>query len=308
MQIIKLSANIPSTAKGTSVTLGNFDGIHKGHQAIIKETMDIAKRLNTPAAVMTFEPHPVSVFKPDLPNFRLTTLEQKAALLEEMGIDFLFVVDFNKEFSSLSAKDFIKEILVEKLEAQQIIIGYDFIFGKNRGGNADLLQSLSSKYNYNFTQVEAIGSNDEIFSSTKIRENLKNGNLGKAKTMLGRNYSIAGFVEKGDNRGKDLGFPTINVNTGEMIRPKSGVYAVKARILTDNTVYKAVANIGAKPTFSGQSETLEAHIFDFSNHIYGANVEIEFIEYIRPEQKFANVEQLKAQIQQDCVRAMELLS
>jgi riboflavin kinase/FMN adenylyltransferase len=307
MKIITDYQNCPADAKNSIIALGNFDGVHKGHREIIKFITASAKKNGIPSAVMTFEPHPVSVFKPEVENFRLTTLEQKAELLADLGIDFLFVNNFNHQFAQISAEDFVHNILVDSLQVKHITIGYDFIFGHNRGGNAALLKELSQKYKYQFTQVEAISDNEEVFSSTRIREALSAGDLAKAKSMLGRNYSSYGIVARGDNRGKSLGFPTINVNTGDLLLPHMGVYAVKVKVNSGKKVYSAVANIGTKPTFNGTKTGLEVHIFDFDKDIYGANVEIEFIEYIRAEKKFDSIELLKSQISTDCVKAREIL-
>lgn len=308
MEIVSLSSPIPQKAKGCSIALGNFDGVHKGHQEIIARTLEIAKKSGTKSAVMTFEPHPVSLFNPNIENFRLTTLSQKAKRLAALGIDFLFAVDFNAEFAAITAEKFIQDILVSKLEVANVIIGYDFIFGHKRGGNGDMLKSMSSKCNYNFTQVDAVGEDGAIFSSTKIRQKLASGDLAQVKLMLGHNHVIAGKIEHGDNRGKSIGFPTINIDSGNILRPKSGVYAVKINIEGDNKSYNGVANIGTKPTFGENSQTLEVHIFDFDKDIYGKNVEIEFIEYIRDERKFDNIEQLQAQIAEDCIKGRGILS
>jgi riboflavin kinase/FMN adenylyltransferase len=305
MQIITDYKNLADSAKHSIIALGNFDGVHKGHQEIIKYTIALAKKTGKPSAVMTFEPHPVSLFKPEVTNFRLTTLDKKAELLAGLGVDFLFVIDFTREFASITAEDFVSDILMGSLSVKHIVIGYDFIFGNKRGGNAALLKDLAKKYNYKFTQIEAISDNAEIFSSTKIRGLLRNGDLAGAQSMLGRNYSVCGVVEHGDKRGATIGFPTINVNTDGLLLPHTGVYAVKVRLAGD--IYNGVANIGTKPTFDGTKAGLEVHIFDFAKDIYGVNTEIEFIEYIRPEKKFDSVELLKAQIAADCDKARGIL-
>jgi riboflavin kinase/FMN adenylyltransferase len=308
LEIISLSSPIPKHAQGCSIALGNFDGIHKGHQEIIAQTLKIAKNSGTKSAVMTFEPHPVSIFNPKVENFRLTTLAQKARRLAELGVDFLFAVDFDEEFAATTAEKFIQDILADKLAVSNVIIGYDFIFGHKRGGNGEMLKSMADKCGYAFTQIAAIGQQGEIFSSTKIRQKLQAGDLAQVKFMLGHNYVIAGYVERGENRGKGLGFPTININSGDMLRPKSGVYAVKISLESDSKIFKGVANIGTKPTFGESEQTLEVHIFDFDKDIYGTNVEIEFIEYIRDERKFADIAQLQAQIANDCEKARGILS
>jgi riboflavin kinase/FMN adenylyltransferase len=307
MQIIYDYLNCPKEAAASVVTLGNFDGIHKGHKAIISEAGKIARAIGAPLSVMTFEPHPISVFRPGADNFRLTNLEQKTKLLQQLGSDFLFVVNFDLNFSKITADLFIKDILAKSLKVRHIVIGYDFIFGFNKEGNATLLDAYKDEFNYGFTQIQAVGD-EEIYSSTKIRKNLTNGQLQNAAHMLDRNYSVSGRVIKGDNRGHAIGFPTINLDTGFFLRPKDGVYAVKVRIDDDNNKLNAVANIGTKPTFSGKKQELEVHIFDFNQNIYGHNVEVEFIQYIRNEIKFTNVDNLVAQIKEDCKIAYNILN
>jgi len=306
MQIITDYNNCPEVAKGAVIALGNFDGIHKGHQAIIRKTVQLAKDLNKPSAVMTFEPHPVSLFKPDTDNFRLTTFAKKAELIAALGVDYIFSVDFTRDFSKITAHDFVQNILVNSLKVSHVVIGYDFIFGYKRGGTSRLLQEMAEKYAYGFTQVMAVGRDDNVYSSTKIRSALQDGDLEAAKDMLGHYFCLSGNVIKGEGRGRTIGFPTVNVNCGDLLRPKKGVYAVKLKIENDDKIYDAVANIGVKPTFGGADETVEVHIFDFDRDIYSSNVEIIFIGYIRPEQKFSGVGELVEQINKDCIKAKEI--
>jgi riboflavin kinase/FMN adenylyltransferase len=335
MQIINDYTKRPDEAKKIVIALGNFDGVHKGHIEVINTAIKIAKTNNLSSAVMTFQPHPIELFKPEIKNYRLTSIEQKAKLFENLGVDYLYIINFNIDFASITAEDFIKNILLEKLDASHIVTGYDYVFGNKKAGNTQMLQQLSPILGYGFTCVEAVGAN-ETFSSTKIRNALKEADLAKAHAILGRNYEVAGKVVRGDNRGKSIGFPTINVDSGDALRPKSGVYAVKITIhqeipsspefskkilgrsdeITlefeksnsgndDMVSYNGVANIGTKPTFAGIDETLEVHIFDFAQDVYGKNVEIEFLRYIRPERKFANAEELVKQIQKDCAMAKQ---
>lgn len=306
MQIIGDYKKCPENAKGSVIALGNFDGFHRGHQAIINRTIKIASDSGRPSAVMSFEPHPVSFFKPDSEKFRLTDAKKKAALLKKAGIDLLFLPEFNKEFAAIEAKDFIREILIKHLKVSHIVTGYDFIFGRKRSGNAAMLHEMAEKYGYGYTEVSPVGD-EEVFSSTSIRKYLRSNNLQQAAHILGRNYTISGIVERGDNRGKSLGFPTINVNCGSFLSPAKGVYAVKVKIADDNKIYNAVANIGNKPTFDGVKEEIEVHIFDFDKDIYSSEVEVEFISYIRDEKKFNGAEDLINQIKQDCLTAREIL-
>lgn len=299
MQIINDYSKRPDEAKNIVLALGNFDGVHKGHSQVINTAISIAKANNRPSAVMTFDPHPIELFKPEIQNYKLTSLSQKAKLLENLGVDYLYVINFNSDFANITAENFIQNILLEKLNASHIVTGYDYVFGNKKSGNIQMLKDFASKLGYGFTCVEAVGE-EEIFSSTKIRNALKEADLAKAQAILGRNYAVAGKVVRGDNRGKSIGFPTINIDSGDALRPKSGVYAVKIIIEQDAKIYSGVANIGTKPTFDGTEETLEVHIFDFAQDIYEKNATIEFLQYIRPERKFNNADELVKQIHKDC--------
>lgn len=304
MQIINDYSKKPAHAAKIVIALGNFDGVHKGHVAVVNTAIQIAKSNSLPSAVMTFQPHPIELFKPEIKNYRLTSFTQKAKLIENLGVDYLYIINFNSDFAKITAEDFITNILLEKLDASHVVTGYDYVFGNKKTGDTQMLEKLASKLGYNFTCVEAVGEG-EIFSSTKVRNALKDADLAKAQFILGRNYAVAGRVVRGDNRGKSIGFPTINVDSGDNLRPKSGVYAVKINIEQDCEIYSGVANIGTKPTFDGLEQTLEVHIFDFAKDIYDQNVEIEFLRYIRPERKFSNADELVKQIQKDCAVAKQ---
>lgn len=302
MQIINDYNKRPDTAKGSVIALGNFDGVHKGHVELINTAVKIAKDNNRPSAVMTFEPHPINVFKPEIANYRLTSKEQKASLLEDLGIDYLYAVNFTKEFASITAKEFIEVILLEKLCSTHIVTGDDFIFGHNKGGDADMLEKYSKTHGFGYSKIEAVGDSDR-FSSTRARKALKSGDLNEVSSILDRNYTLSGIIVKGENRGKSIGFPTINIDMGEYLRPKQGVYAVRATIQGDGRTFRGVANLGVKPTFNGSEEILEVHIFDFDSDVYGKTVQIEFLSYIREERKFKDAEELVVQIKKDCIAA-----
>jgi len=284
------------------IALGNFDGVHKGHKVVIDTAINIAKQQGKPSAVMTFEPHPISLFKPEVKNYRLTSLRQKAEMLESLGIDYLYVINFDREFSKITAVKFIEGVLLNNIKASHVVTGHDYIFGHKKGGDTQMLQEYADKLGYGYTCVDAVGG-EEIYSSTQVRNALKDAKLGKVVEVLGRNYVVDGIVVRGDNRGKSIGFPTINVDSGEHVRPCSGVYAVKVRIENDASVLDGVANIGVKPTFDGTQQTMEVHIFDFSQDIYGKNVSVEFLRYIRAERKFQNADELVQQIEKDCIAA-----
>ncbi len=305
MKTIKSYRELPNEAKACVVALGNFDGVHKGHRKIIEETIKIAKDKKTKSAVMTFEPHPAAILRPDNKNFRLTDLKMKEKLISEIGADFLFTIPFTEDFSKITAEDFIKTILIDSLQVKHVVIGHDFIFGHNRTGNPDFMQKKSAELSFGITIISAIKDENEICSSTSVREALRQGDLKRVNKILGRNYSIDGLVIKGDARGRQIGFPTANINLGDLIRPAFGVYAVKIRL--EDKIYNAVANIGIRPTFGKESELLEVHIFNFDKNIYDSSVNIEFIDYIRTETKFKNVDELTKQILIDCKKAEEIL-
>ncbi|MDB2415235.1 bifunctional riboflavin kinase/FAD synthetase [Rickettsiales bacterium] len=305
MEIIFDYQNIPEKAKKSVAALGNFDGFHKGHKTIIDNCHNIARAKNTPTSIITFEPHPVSLFKPDSEPFRITTFEQKAALIEKCGVDYLFCMKFDKGFSNISADDFIEKILIGDLDVSHVVIGYDFIFGHNRQGNAEFLKERLDAHNIGFSQLEAIGSSDITYSSSKVREYIKVGDLSKVRQILGHNFKISGKIIKGDQRGRQIGFPTANIELGSYVRPARGVYAIKVEI--EGNLHIGVANFGIRPSFDGNKELLEVHIFDFSEDIYGIDIEVELVDYIREEKRFENIESLISKIKEDCNRAKAIL-
>jgi len=304
MQIIRHFSNTPASAKNCVIALGNFDGIHLGHKEVIKRAVALAKENDLPSAIMTFEPHPLSLFKPDIEPFRITPLREKFRLVEKLGIDFIFTIRFDYNFSLITAEEFIEKILVGYVSAKHIVIGYDFIFGHQRGGNAELLRSLSGKYGYKLTQVKEVTEKDgNICSSTKIRDYIRRGNIKAADKILGHDYVISGRVRKGEQRGRELGFHTANIKLKNHIRPAFGVYS--ANVCVERKWYDAVLNIGKRPTFDGNEELLEVHLFDFSDDLYGKNLQIKLKKHIRSEIKFDNIEELKTQIEKDFIVAKE---
>lgn len=307
MEIITDYTHCPPAAQACVVALGNFDGVHLGHQKVIGRTRDIARKDNVPSAVMTFEPHPISVLRPDVPPFRLGTPQAKAALIAKLGIDYLFSMAFDKSFAQLSAESFINDILVTHLKVSHVVIGHDFIFGHKRSGNAQLLEEMAGKNGFGFTQVQSVGKDDVIYSSTGIRQHLASGRPEEAALMLGRIYRISGIVQKGDQRGRKLGFPTANIALGDLQRPAYGVYAVHVTIGESPLMYKGVANIGVRPTFDGEKELLEVYIFDFNEEIYEQQLHVELVRFIRPEKTFDGIEALKAAIDSDCKQALGIL-
>ncbi|MSO98744.1 MAG: bifunctional riboflavin kinase/FAD synthetase [Rhodospirillaceae bacterium] len=313
MRLIRYFGEIPATLKGGVIALGNFDGLHLGHQAVIGEAVRLARSKNVPAAVMTFEPHPRLFFKPEQEPFRLSPFRIKARLIEVMGVDFLYVQTFDREFSQRTGEVFIEEILVEGLGISHVVVGFDYVFGRGRGGNVGLLHDMARKHNFGVTAVaekrDAANGSSTRYSSSNIRNFLKDGRCLEAARLLGRYWEIEGRVEHGDQRGRFMGFPTANIPHRDYLHPKRGVYAVRAGIdRGGQTVWHdAVANFGYRPTFDKKDVLLEVHIFDFNEDLYQKHLRVALIDYIRPEMKFDGLEAIKAQIGKDCETARGLL-
>ncbi|PCI39623.1 MAG: riboflavin biosynthesis protein RibF [Rhodospirillaceae bacterium] len=311
MRIFRHYTDLPEDARGCVVAIGNFDGIHKGHQAVINEAGSLAQKYGKPWAVMTFEPHPTALFRPNSEPFRLSTMRTKARLIENLGVDELLVQHFDKDFANLPAEDFVDEVLVKSLGAIHVVAGYDFHFGQKRQGNCETLLKFGREKGFAFTAVsqqkDAIG---EVFSSTRVREYLRMGNVRAASYLLGHAFELEGRVEHGDARGRQLGFPTANIHLNDYLRPGLGVYAIRAGVDEGvNTKWiDGVANFGRRPTFYAEDDVLlEAHLFDFEGDLYGKHLRVELVERIRDERKFDGLEALKAQIVKDCEIAREIL-
>jgi len=308
MRIFRHFAELPAIVRGGVVALGNFDGVHRGHQAVIGKALELAKKAGAPAGVMTFEPHPRSVFVPDQPPFRLTPFRIKARLIEALSVDFLLMQHFDKAFASHTAEEFIQQVLIEGLGVRAVVVGDDFCFGKGRSGNVALLRSRPE---FETVTVDAqSGSDGQTFSSNQIRQALLDGKPELAAQVLGRPWEIEGRVETGDQRGRLIGFPTANLDLADYMRPAIGVYAVRAGIDqgSDTVWHDGVANLGRRPTFAKQDVILEAHLFDFDGDLYGRHLRVALAGYIRPERKFDGLPALKEQIAQDCDTARSILS
>ena len=303
MKIVRNFKNISEKDQNSVLTLGNFDGIHLGHQEILNNVRRIAKNQGLKSALLTFEPHPLKVINPaKATNIRLLTLSQKLQVIQENSLlDLIFLVNFNQQIANLEAEDFVKNILVDKLRIKHLVIGYDFVFGKNKKGNSELLEKLSKKYNFAFTKIGASkDSNQKTYSSTNIRRFIYDGKIESANLMLGRNYQVKGTVIKGKQLGKTIGFPTANIMPrAHIITPKFGVYKAIVK-LANKESYKAVVNFGIRPTFDDTQPIFEAHIFDFNKDIYDQKLTIELLEFIREEKKFSSKEELIKQINKDC--------
>ncbi len=302
--------NLPESVRGGSIAVGNFDGVHLGHCAVIGEAGRIAKDQSIPWAVLSFEPHPRSLFSPTGEQFRLTPYRSKVRHIEELGVENLIVMKFDKKFASLSAEDFVLRVLVEGLGARHVVSGYDFVFGNKRAGNCELLLQKGKEQGFDFTCVSAVDNGEVVYSSTGIRNHLRTGNPLAATQLLGRPYQIEGKVEHGDERGRTIGFPTANIFLGEHLRPARGVYAIRAGIDKGAETHwlDGIANYGSRPTFDKKDTILEAHLFDFDGELYGDYLRVALIDFLREEKKFDGLDQLKAQIIIDCKKARQILN
>ena len=295
----------PSEWKGAVVALGNFDGMHKGHQALIAHARERASALGAPLLALTFEPHPRRFFVPDTAPFRLTLPPAKIRLLGEQGVQAVLAQRFDTAFAALSANAFIDDVLLAGLGARHVVCGYDFTFGVRRTGNVEQLRESGKAKGLGVSVLDPVMREGEIYSSTRIREALRAGWASEAAELLGRDWEIEGVVELGDQRGRTIGFPTANVGLGEHLRPRFGVYAVRA--LIEGKWRNAVANLGRRPTFGKLQENFEVHLFDFSGDLYGQTLRVALVDFIRPEMKFAGLDQLKAQIAADGQAARAIL-
>lgn len=306
---------VPEAFRGGIVALGNFDGFHKGHQAVVGRAVERARAEGRPALFATFDPHPVRFFKPDLPPFRLTTLDQRERLFEAAGADAMIVFRFDAELAGTSAEDFVSERLVRLIGAAGVTTGEDFTFGKGRAGNVEVLKTLGAAQRLSVDAVAPVETDGEAVSSSRIRDFLEAGEPEAAATLLTRPFAIEGVVEHGDKRGHELGYPTANIKLGPFLRPRFGIYAVRGRLPDPGSrsgaggrMLEGAANLGIRPTFDPPEELLEPYFFGFDGDLYGQTVEIELISFLRPEQKFDSIEALKAQMAQDCDEARRRLS
>ena len=310
MHVFRHFENLPDEVRGASVAVGNFDGVHLGHQAVIGEAGRVARDQGIPWAVLSFEPHPRSLFTPDQETFRLTPFRIKARHVEALGVDNMIVLHFDHEFAGLSADEFVKKVLVEGLGARHVVSGYDFVFGHKRAGNCELLLHKGKEEGFDFTCVSAVDDGETIYSSTRVRRCLKAGDPRGAANLLGRPFEIEGRVEHGDARGRTIGFPTANLHLGEYLRPALGVYAVRAGIDegADTRWLEGVANFGNRPTFDKKDTIFEVHLFDFDDDLYGRHLRIALVDFLREEKKFDGLDDLKAQIALDSNNARQILA
>jgi riboflavin kinase / FMN adenylyltransferase len=294
---------IPDEFRGGVVALGNFDGFHLGHQAVVGRAVALARLAGKPALVATFDPHPIRHFRPDTPPFRLTTLDQRERLFGEAGADGMIVYSFNAELAALTAAEFAQQRLAG---FSAVVTGQDFTFGRSKGGNVDVLAELGAQLGFRTEAVASVSDSSETISSSRIRVALKEGDCATAAALLTRPFTVQGIVQHGDKNGRKLGFPTANIDMGTYLRPKYGIYAVRGK-LADGRVLNGAANMGVRPQFDPPKELLEPFFFDFAEDLYGQTIEVEFHAFIRGEEKFVSLEELSAQMARDCDEARRIL-
>ena len=297
----------PERLRGAVLALGNFDGFHLGHQAVVGAAMAWAKAQSRPAIVATFDPHPVRHFVPDAAPFRLTTLDQREELFAAAGAEAMLVFHFDGDLAGTTAADFVAKLLGERIGAGGVVTGEDFTFGKARGGNIAVLREVGGQCGIGVRTVGPVLDHGEAVSSSRIREALQQGDCAEAARLMTRPFAIRGVVEHGDKIGRTLGYPTANLPLGSYLRPRYGIYAVTGK-LPDGRVLRGAANLGVRPTFDPPKELLEPYFFDFAEDLYGQEIEVAFHHFIRPEAKFDSLDALKVQMEADCDEARRLLT
>ncbi|ODU70099.1 MAG: riboflavin biosynthesis protein RibF [Novosphingobium sp. SCN 66-18] len=297
----------PDHLRGAVIALGNFDGFHLGHQAVVGEAVRQARAQGRPAIVATFDPHPVRHFQPDAPPFRLTTLDQREELFAAAGADAMLVFAFDGTLAATTAEEFVRGLLVDRLGAAGVVTGEDFTFGKGRGGNVRVLAELGAESGLTARAVGPVVESGEVVSSSRIRAALQAGDCATATRLLTRPFAIRGVVQHGDKLGRTIGFPTANLPLGSYLRPRYGIYAVTGR-MPGGRVVQGAANIGIRPTFDPPKELLEPYFFDWSGDLYGQEIEVAFHHFLRPEAKFDSLDALVEQMNRDCDEARRLLA
>jgi len=306
MEILRSIPELERLRGPLFLAIGVFDGVHRGHQAVISTSADHAAASNGTPVVVTFDPHPEKVLRPQAAPHLLSATEHKIALIRALGVEHLLIITFDKQFAATEPEDFVQKLVIQSKPLQEICVGHEWSFGKNRRGNLDLLKKLGAKFSFDVVGIPPVKINGAVVSSTAIREAIEKGDLAKAAEMLGREYTILGTVTRGDNLGKKIGFPTANLSAHSEQFPPNGVYVAEARI--DGELYRGVINLGIRPTVSiGKSErVLEIHLFDFNRDIYGHDVEVRFLKFLRSEKKFQDLDTLVQQIRQDVEQARQL--
>ena len=309
IRVIKSLSEIDKDDWNTVAAVGNFDGVHLGHQKIIEQAKMLAKRLGTVPSILTFEPHPRVLFQTDGIPFRLSTSASKALALSTLGIELIFELQFDKSFAQLSAEDFVVRVLKENLRLQHVVCGYDFVFGHRRRGTAEILENLAMQFDIGVTIIPAVAEKDgAVYSSTRVRQCLAEGDPVGASELLGRPWSFSALVEAGDQRGRTIGFPTCNLRLIDLVQPCHGVYAVFVQIENERKWLPGVANFGRRPTVNDRGALFEVNLFDIERDLYNKRLTVCIMEFIRPELKFEGLDDLKSQIAADAKSARDILA
>jgi riboflavin kinase/FMN adenylyltransferase len=306
MTLLSSDAPLPPEFRGAVIALGNFDGFHRGHQAVVGRAIARARAEGHPAIVCTFDPHPARFFRPDQPFFRLTTIPQRARYFAQAGVDATLVLKFNADLAALSPEAFVADQLVGRFGAAAVVTGEDFTFGKARAGTAPMLAELGAAHGMAAETVAPVMDADGVISSSRVRAALREGDCATATRLLTRPFTIEGEVVHGDKRGRELGYPTANMELANYLRPRYGIYAVRAR-LEGGRLLDGVANLGVRPSFDPPKELLEPYFFDFAGDLYGQTIAVELIDFLRPEAKFDSLDALKVQMAADCDAARRIL-
>ncbi len=305
MQILRSIPELSQLRGPLFLAIGVFDGVHLGHQAVISTSAEHARAANGTPVVVTFDPHPEKVLRPQAATHLLTATPHKIALIRELGVAHLLIIKFDKQFAATEPEDFVQQLVEHSKPLREICVGHEWSFGKNRRGNLKLLNEFGARFDFGVVGIPPVTVNGELVSSTTIRQALEAGDLAKAARMLGREYTILGTVVRGDDLGKKIGFPTANLSAHNEQFPPNGVYFAEARL--DEAIYPGVVNLGCRPTVSSKTERiLEIYLLDFEGDIYGKDIEVRFIRYLRPEKKFENIDALVRQIEFDVKQAREL--
>jgi riboflavin kinase/FMN adenylyltransferase len=307
MQRLTLGGGVPESLQGSIVALGNFDGFHLGHQAVVGRAVARGHHERRPVIVATFDPHPVRHFKPDLPPFRLTSLRQRERLFAAAGAETMLVFEFGAEMAATTAEDFVGTVLAERLGAAGVVTGDDFTFGRARGGNVEVLRELGARHGIAAEAVAPVLLQGQRISSGRIREALAAGDTATATQLLSRDYAIEGVVQRGDRRGREFGYPTANLELGDYQRPRYGIYAVRVR-LNDGSEWPGVASLGVRPTFEPPRELLESYLFGFEGDLYGRAIEVSLHAFLREERRYDTVEALVVQMREDEAQARDVLA
>ncbi|MHC1725097.1 MAG: bifunctional riboflavin kinase/FAD synthetase [Syntrophobacteraceae bacterium] len=306
MQVFHGIESVERRFKNPAITIGNFDGVHKGHQALFQKVKQWADKLKGESVVMTFNPHPIEVLFPDRPLSFITSHQKKLHLIERCGIDATIIVPFNHDFSKMSAREFVEIVLVEKIGIKAIVVGHDYRFGHSREGDIDFLKQLGEQHGFEVDTVSGIRLNDTVVSSTAIRQMITKGDVKHANKLLGHLFEVSGTVITGKKRGAGLGFPTANIRMPALASPRTGVYVVEADV--EGKTYGGAANLGYNPTFGDTEISLEVHLFNFNQDIYDKEIVVRFIDRLRDEKRFSGPSELIEQIDRDVKRAKEILA